>query len=255
MMPLEGAAGLRPQPPREATMIWLIAEWAALEALRDRLSLMAGLVLALPVPLVLLLLAVGPVASTEVGPTLGATMALYLLVVGVLPAFSAVGIAAGQFAGEKERGMLTPLLASPASNLAIFAGKVLGAIIPPLAYATLAEAVYLAGLTVLLGPATLRLLSPSLAVAAAVLAPAVTCFAAVVASLISSRVGTFNAAQQLGGLVLMPVWGLVFALAARLREWGPGALFVAAAGLLLIDAAITVLAAATWRREEVLAHR
>jgi ABC-type Na+ efflux pump permease subunit len=236
-------------------MIWLIAERAALEAFRDRLSLLAGLFLALAVPLVVVLLAVGPVAGSDVGPTLGTTMAFYLLVVGVLPAFSAVGIAAGQFAGEKERGVLTPLLASPASNLAIFAGKVLGAIIPPLMYAVLAEAVYLAGLMVLLGPAALRLLQPSLALATVVLVPAVTCFAAVVASLISSRVGTFNAAQQLGGLVLMPVWGLVFATAARLRDWGPVALFAAAAGLLLVDATITVLAAATWRREEVLARR
>jgi ABC-type Na+ efflux pump permease subunit len=177
------------------------------------------------------------------------------LVVGVLPAFSAAGIAAGQFAGEKERGVLTPLLVSPASNLAIVMGKVLGAIIPALAYAGLAEAVYLAGVTVLLGPAALRLLPPSVAVATVLLVPAVTCFAAVVASLISSRVDTFNAAQQLGGLVLMPVWGLVFAAAARLQDWGPVTLFAAAAGLLLVDAIIAVLAAATWRREEVLAQR
>jgi ABC-type Na+ efflux pump permease subunit len=150
---------------------------------------------------------------------------------------------------------LTPLLASPASNLAIFMGKVLGAIIPPLAYAGLAEAVYLAGVAVLLGPAALGLVPPAVAVAAVVLVPAVTCFAAVVASLISSRVDTFNAAQQLGGLVLMPVWGLVFAVAARLQDWGPVTLFAAAAGVLLVDAIIAVLAATTWRREEVLAHR
>ena len=52
---------------------------------------------------------------------------------------AAVGIASGQFAGEKERGILTPLLASPASNVAIFGGKVLGAIIPPLSYSLVAE--------------------------------------------------------------------------------------------------------------------
>ena len=50
------------------------------------------------------------------GSEIGARLAANLLVVGVLPAFSAVGIAAGQFAGEKERGLLTPLLASPAKR-------------------------------------------------------------------------------------------------------------------------------------------
>jgi ABC-2 type transport system permease protein len=132
---------------------------------------------------------------------------------------------------------------------------VLGAVIPPLIFATAAEAVYAAGVAVLLGPAALRLLSAPLSVATVLLVPAVTCFAAVVASLISSRVRTFNAAQQLGGLALLPVWALVFALAARLRELGPTALFATVAALVLLDAALTALAAATWRREEVLAQR
>lgn len=57
---------------------------------------------------------------------------------------------------------------------------------------------------------------------------------------------TFNAAQQLGGLVLLPLWGALFSLAFKLGEWGPGALAAAVAGL---------LAAATWRREEVLGQR
>ena len=239
-------------------MTWLIAWRAAMEALHDRLSLLVGLFFALVLPLGVLVLVVRPVSGADGGSgtaVLGDEISVYLLLVGVLPAFSAVGIAAGQFAGEKERGILTPLLASPASNLAIFAGKVLGAVIPPLIYAAAAEAVYAAGVAVLAGPATLALLSVPLSVATVLLVAAVTCFAAVVASLISSRVRTFNAAQQLGGLALMPVWGLVFALAARLRELGPTALFETVGVLVVVDAALTTLAAATWRREEVLAQR
>jgi ABC-type Na+ efflux pump permease subunit len=186
---------------------------------------------------------------------LSVALGVYLLVVGVLPAFSAVGIAAGQFAGEHERDVLTPLLASPASNLAIFAGKVLGAILPPLLYAALAEVTYLVGAAGLLGPGALRLIAISMALAAALLVPAVTCFAAVVVSLISSRVRTFNAAQQLGGLVLLPVWSLVFAVAAQLDNWGPPSVLLLAAALALIDVGLTVWAAASWRREEVLARR
>src|ERR1700674_6088823 len=86
-----------------------------------------------------ILLVIVEVRSFDAGgangdPVFAAALAFNLLVVGLLPTVSAVGVAAGQFAGEKERGILTPLLASPASNLAIFGGKVLGAIIPPLAY-------------------------------------------------------------------------------------------------------------------------
>jgi hypothetical protein len=55
-------------------------------------------------------------------------------------------------------------------------------------------------------------------------------------------------------LVLMPVWGVFFLLAANLREWGPAALLGVVLGLLLLDVALTVVAAATWRREEVLSQ-
>ena len=236
-------------------MTWLIAWRAAIEALRDRLSLLVGLFFALVLPIGMVVLVLRPMAAgTDGGPVVGDAVPFYLLLVGVLPAFSAVGIAAGQFAGEKERGILTPLLASPASNLAIFGGKVLGAVIPPLMYAAAAEGVYAMGVAVLVGPTTLGLLSVPLSVATVLLVAAVTCFAAVVASLISSRVRTFNAAQQLGGLALMPVWGLVFALATRLRELGPTALFGTVGALVMLDAALIAVAAATWRREEVLAQ-
>lgn len=252
----ECSLGPRYQAPGDVGMTWLIAERAAVEALQDRLSLLVGVFFALGPPIGVLTFVVHPLAigAGNDNPALRAGVDFYLLVVGLLPAISAVGIAAGQFAGEKERGVLTPLLASPASNLAIFGGKVMGAVMPPLAYATLAEAVYLVGLVVVLGPAWLRLLSLPFGLATIALVPAVTWFAAIVASLISSRVRTFNAAQQIGGLVLMPVWGVVFGLGARGTDTGTAGLVGAVAGLLLLNVVLTVLAAATWRREEVLAH-
>ena len=235
-------------------MTWLIAQRAAIESLRDRLSFTVGVFFALVLPTGLVILVVAPLAAGS-GGALGNVLAFYLLVVGLVPAASAVGIAAGQFAGEKERGILTPMLASPASNLAIFGGKVLGAILPSLLYAAMGEVVYLVSLAVVLGPDRLAALPPSLSVAMVILIPAVTCFAAVVSSLISARVRTFNAAQQLGGLVLMPVWGVILGLAAKLQDWGPGALFGVVGGLVLVDVGLTALGAATWRREEVLSQR
>jgi ABC-type Na+ efflux pump permease subunit len=181
-------------------------------------------------------------------------LAFYLLIVGLAPAVSAVGIAAGQFAGEKERGILTPLLASPASNVAIFGGKVLGAIMPPLGYAAVGEVVYLVGIARLLGPARLNLISPALGAAMVCLVPEVTALAAIVAGLISSRVRTFNAAQQLAGLALIPVWGVVFSLVFRLSEWGSIGLIAVLVGILVLDVALVVVAAASWRREEVLSQ-
>jgi hypothetical protein len=46
----------------------------------------------------------------------------------------------------------------------------------------------------------------------------------------------------------------MFALAVKLPEWGIGALLAAVAGLVLLDCALLIMSAATWRREEVLSH-
>ena len=65
----------------------------------------------------------------------------------------------------------------------------------------------------------------------------------------------FNAAQQVGGMVLMPLWGIVFGLAGKLSEWGPVGMLGGLVALAMLDVVLTTAAALTWRREEVLAHR
>ena len=242
-------------PPGTLRVTWLIARRAALEALQDRFTLVMSLFFVIALPLGLVSLVLRPQADAGELGIFGLGLSFSLLTVGLLPALSAVGIASGQFAGEHERGVLVPLLASPASNLAIFGGKVLGAVIPPLVYALVAEVVYLLGMALVVGPGALGFLSPPLVAEVILLVPAVTGLAAIVASLISSRVRTFNAAQQLAGLVLGPILAVILGGAARLLDAGAVALLAAILGLLLLDLALAALAAATWQREEVLSRR
>ncbi len=233
-------------------MIWLIARRAAIESLRDRLTVLMSLCFAVVLPVALLVGVVLPTADDDAD--LGVRLAFYLLLVGLMPAASAVGIAAGQFAGEKERGILTPLLASPASNVAIFGGKVLGAVLPPLLYALIGDLIFLLGVVSLLGPVRAATIPPPVGTAMVLLVPVMTTFAATVASLVSSRVRTYNAAQQLAGLALIPIWGALLGVAIKLPDWGTGALFGAVAALLLVDILLLLAGAVTWRREEVLSH-
>ncbi|HEY3059126.1 MAG TPA: hypothetical protein VGL99_09155 [Chloroflexota bacterium] len=239
-------------PPGELHMLWLIARRAALEAFRDRMTLTMSMFFVLVLPLGVVIFSVRPLADKE--DALGVVLATYLLLIGLMPAISAVGIAAGQFAGEKERGVLTPLLATPASNVAIFGGKVLGAILLPLTYAAVAEIIYLAGVALLLGPQRLQIIPPALAGAMLILVPGITTFGATVASLISSRVRTFNAAQQLTGLALLPAWGVTGSVALKLPEWGTVGLVAVLSGVIVLDVTLLIVAASTWRREEVLSH-
>ena len=241
-------------PPGEMVALWFIAWRAAVESLSDRLTRLMNFLFVVVAPIALVLLVVRPLSTLD-SSFLASQLPFYLLVIGTMPAVGAVGIAAGQFAGERERGVLTPLLASPASNLAIFGGKVLGSILPPLVYAAIALLIYLVCLAIVLGTDALALLPLNLSVAMLLLVPTVTCLAAIVGTLVSSRVRTYNAAQQVAGILLIPLWAGLFALAFRLDEWGDMALIVAVGGTLLLDVALIAIAARTWRREEVLSQR
>jgi ABC-type Na+ efflux pump permease subunit len=248
-----------PPRPGDLRLALLIARRAALESLRDRMTLLMSVFFALLLPVFMVFTVIRPLAAPSTDPkqtaALGIVMAVYLLLVGTLPSSAAVGIAAGQFAGEKEQGSLAPLLASPASNGAIFAGKVLGAIIPAILFSVVAEIGYLAEIAIIIGPNTLRLLPLALSLAMLALVPGFALLGATVASLISSRVRTFNAAQQIGGLVLLPIMFGLFGLAFKLPDWGTLTLVFAVVGILLADIMLLAVSAVTWRREEVLARR
>lgn len=244
--------------PSTARVMWLIARRATLESLRDRTTQLVSVLFSLVFPLVFVVVVIVPIAAqaTTSGRTaLGTTMAVFLLTVGLLPTSGSVGIAAGQFAGEKEQGNLAPLLATPASNTAIFGGKVIGAVLPTLAYSAIAIVTYGIEITVTLGLSKLRLVPIGLALSMIALVPAVSTFGAVVASLISSRVRTYNAAQQISSLILIPVLLVFVFVAINIQTWEPFGPVAAVLVSLAIDAVLILLGAATWRREEVLARR
>jgi uncharacterized membrane protein SpoIIM required for sporulation/ABC-type transport system involved in multi-copper enzyme maturation permease subunit len=74
-----------------------------------------------------------------------------LMVVGFFPISVSLVIALESFVGEKERYSLEPLLSSPLTDMQLYIGKTLAAMIPPLFAAYLGIAVYLSGLRLTLG--------------------------------------------------------------------------------------------------------
>lgn len=185
----------------------------------------------------------------------GNALAFLLLLVALLNAQPAVGIASGVFAGDKERGCLLPLLATPASNTAILAGKVLGAVIPAFLYTIAGIIIYLIEVVLLFGSATLALMPPALSLMVIAFIPALLIFGAIIASLISSRVATFQSAQTYSSLVTTALWLIFGALVFVAASF---ALWIFALGVLvayILDGLLIVLAARTWQREEVMAKQ
>jgi ABC-2 type transport system permease protein len=250
---VEGIASTVYIPLPTLPAIWLVARRQLVEALWTRSSLvMFGV--SLVINTFIVWSTIQPQSSNG-QHAIGNTLAFLLLFVALLNSQPAVGIAAGVFAGDKERGCLLPLLATPASNTALLAGKVLGAVIPALLYTVAGIIIYLAEIALLFGPATLALMPPGLSLAVVVFIPALLIFAATVACLISSRVATFQSAQTYSSLITTGLWlifgALVFA-AAFFTLW----IFVL--GVLVayvLDGLLIVLAARTWQREEVMAKQ
>ncbi|HEY7832756.1 MAG TPA: hypothetical protein VIG30_04220 [Ktedonobacterales bacterium] len=247
-----------PKLPSEWRAIWLIGRRAAIESFQDSMTLFINAIFALAVPVLVVFGVVRPATAHATTPAgraaLTATLATYLLIVGLLPASGSVGIAAGVFAGEKQQGNLAPLLATPASNLALFTGKILGSILPTLLYAAVAVIAFMLEVIFATGAATWTLVPATLILSMLALVPTIAVFGAAVASVISSRVSTYNTATTLASLALVPLSGTLLGLAFIMPNWAAWLRFLAVLAVIAIDVAIVIVGASTWRREEVLAR-
>lgn len=161
----------------------------------------------------------------------------------IIPLMAASTISADSFAGEKERGTLENLLFSPASIADVFLGKALAAFLPALGltWATFlltAITVNAAGWSAfnrLFFPTVnwlplLLLVIPLLALAIIFL----TVF-------ISAKVRTFQAAYQLGGIVVLPVIGLIVGQISGVLLLSVQAIVWIGVGLAVIDVALLLL--------------
>ncbi len=177
-----------------------------------------------------------------------ATMYL-VLIASILPSI----IASYSFVGEKIEKSLEPLLATPTTDGELLLGKSLAAFIPCIAV-TFLGAVISAPIIDYWSYTRLGLfLIPNLywVLVIGVIAP-LSCIMSVEANIIvSSKVNDIRAAQQLGGLVVLPlVFIVIFAsTSAQLSVWLAVGVSL---GLAIADIALFYLSKATFQREEIL---
>ncbi|TMD60533.1 MAG: hypothetical protein E6I91_18660 [Chloroflexi bacterium] len=151
--------------------------------------------------------------------------------------------------GPMLQGHLSP------REMSVVAGKVLGAVLPALGYAIIGILAYFTEITLLYGPGTLGLLPVGLSVLILLVIPAITIMASAVAVVISSRVGTFQSAQNYSSLILVVLWFVLFGLVFLVGLLGLWLFAVVVAVIFGLDVLLIVLGAKTWRREEVMARQ
>ena len=132
-------------------------------------------------------------------------LAFFLL----MPAYIPLSIATFSIIGEKQARTLEPVLAAPVRTVELLAGKVIAALVPGvlagwvtyLAFASLASGVY--------GPNLFGVVTdPSWLVGVFVLGPAVGLSSVVAGVIVSSRVNDPRVAQQIGGVIIVPIVGV-----------------------------------------------
>jgi ABC-type Na+ efflux pump permease subunit len=174
----------------------------------------------------------------------------------IVPMMVASTIAAGSFAGEKERKTLEALLHTPTTDTELLIGKLLASWVPAFLIALGAFVLYgvVANLSAWRVMGGIFFPSPMWIALVLWLAPAAAGLGLGAMILVSSKVSTFQDAYQLGAMVVLPVLLLVFGQVAGVLYLN--VLAVMLTGLLLwaIDAVILWYGIRTFRRSEIIAR-
>lgn len=172
----------------------------------------------------------------------------------VMPVFVPILISSHAVAGEKEKRTLEPLLAAPITALELVIGKSLASLIPALAVCFLAFVALCVGVDVVAWPLTKSLVLPNgmWLFGVLVISPLFAFFGNGVAVLISARVGDSRLAQQLSGLVVLPLVGLAAGQFGGFLHAGTGYYAVIGAVVLALDVAIVLVAPRLFDRERLM---
>ena len=207
------------------------------------------LLMGIAIPLLLLnMLAGAPINA--VMPILGMLNVFFAVMAAMLPTV----IASYSFVGEKVERSLEPLLATPTTDGELLLGKCLAAFLPTMAATSIGAASFVAVIDAwsYMNQGVILLPNLNLALILGFVAP-LACIVSVEANVIvSSRVSDVRAAQQLGGIVVLPII-LVLMLGSLFAFMPADLLELVMSGVLAIAAvALFHMSKVTFRREEIL---
>lgn len=178
----------------------------------------------------------------------------FLILFMMMPLLIPTTIAAYSIVGEKTTRSLEPLLATPITTLELLAGKSLAAAIPGVLITYTAFGIFLIGTFFLNISTAIRsyLFSPTWIIGILALGPLLAIIATMFAIFVSSRVSDPRVAEQLSGLVILPlmlVLGTVLIGKLTINGWFMGIAVVVCA---LAAYALLHLGKLVFDRENIL---
>jgi ABC-2 type transport system permease protein len=177
----------------------------------------------------------------------------FLILFLMIPTIVPLTIAIYSVIGEKTGRTLEPLLATPISTGELLAAKSVAATIPAVLVTWLAYAIYLIAVMQFGSDAAARaVLSPRWILAMIIMVPLLTLLSVNLGVLISTRVNDMRVAQQIGGLVVVPIVALGIAQVTGRVVLEETSFVTASLSLLAVDVAVFLLARLAFQRENIL---
>jgi ABC-2 type transport system permease protein len=174
----------------------------------------------------------------------------------IIPLMVASVVAADSFAGEKERKTLEALIYTPTTDLELFVGKVLSAMIPAMLVTLVGFLLYALTANIAAWPTMGQIFFPNTAWIILVLwvAPGTAATGLGATVLVSSKVNSFQEANQIAGIIVLPILALVIGQISGVMYFS--ILLTILLGLFFWVAGIVLLylGVRTFRRSEILAR-
>jgi ABC-2 type transport system permease protein len=156
----------------------------------------------------------------------------------LMPAYIPLSIATFSIIGEKQARSLEPVLAAPIRTVELLAGKAIAALVPGVLAGWVTYVAFVALASLVYGPALFGVVTDASWLAGVfLLGPAVGLSSVVAGVIVSARVNDPRVAQQVGGVVIVPIIVLVLAQATGTVLVGPTG-YVLLAIMVLIVAVI-----------------
>ncbi len=177
-------------------------------------------------------------------------LALLMLLV---PIVAAMALATHAVIGEKQSKALEPLLATPISTLELLAAKTLTPFLFSLGLTWSAAIIYVLIAATVGEPGVWRAVAgPRLFIMFGLLGPLVALAALLISVIVSSRASDPRSAQQISGLMILPITAVFVAQLLGLVVVGPTALVLGALGCLALNAILLWVGVQVFQRETIL---
>jgi ABC-2 type transport system permease protein len=160
----------------------------------------------------------------------------FLLFFLLMPAYIPLSIATFSIIGEKQARSLEPVLAAPIHTDELLAGKAIAALVPGVLAGWVTYFVFVALASVVYGPNLFGVVTDSSWLAGVfLLGPAVGLSSVVAGVIVSARVNDPRVAQQVGGVIIVPVIAIVIAQATGTVLVGAVGYTLMAIGVLIVS--------------------